>query len=253
MGFAGGRVVWTSHDLSRYPVCHILTATVPDPRAVEIPECGEDEETGYGTGEDVGAWAGDGPLLVGNIDWGDPACDPSCPQPSLVRVLPAKLRTLAEGPGVVYVRSVDAGRIVVERADGDVAVLDAAGRELLVVPFEPKEVVWTVLSGHDLVVKKAQSLEVYDVPSGKLRKRWSLTPGSYLFDAHAGIAVLLRGKSVHLLRLSDGRGASFSAPASIESADLEGPGLVYAYNTKPGPKHAHIVFVPFAEVLRRLR
>jgi hypothetical protein len=253
LGFAGGRVVWTSHFGGRYPICQVMTATVDAPRAREIPECYEDEETGYGSGEDVGAWAGDGPLLVGNTTWDDPGCDPSCPPSTLVRVGATKLQRLKSGDAIVYVHSVDAGRILVVRDDGDVALLDATGRELFVLPFKPKEVVWTELGGDDLAVKKARRLDVYDARSGKLRKSWSLRAGSRLFDVHAGIAVILRGKLVQLLRLSDGHGAAYAAPGEVTSAEIEEPGLVYAYNApKAGSKPGRIVFVPLAEVQGRL-
>lgn len=257
MAMAGRRVVWTSHTGGgRYPVCAVYTATVDAPRAREIPECEEDEETGYGSGEDVGAWAGDGPLLVGNSEWGEPACggEGGCPAPALVRVRPTRLQEVKTGDAFLYVRSVDAGRIALLREEGDAAILNAAGRELRVIQARPEEIEHVVIQGNDLAVKKARSVEVYDVRTGKLRRTWNLKPGSYMLDMHAGVAALVRGRRVQLLRLADGHGAAYTAAGRIVSAELEGPGLAYAFNVpRGGSKPGRVAFVPFEALRRALR
>jgi hypothetical protein len=253
LGFAGRRAVWTNEDGGRYPVCTVLTATIDAPKARVIPECTEDEETGYGSGEDAGAWVGDGPLLVGNTLWGDPGCSGGCPESTLVRVRPGRLQTLRKGDDFVYVRSVDAGRIVLLRDDGNVAVVNSGGGPLLVLAFAPKEVKQVAIQGADLAVKKAASVEAYDAKTGRLRKTWKLRAGSIMTDLHARIAVLVRGKRVQLLRLSDGHGASYSASGEVVTAQLEAPGLVYAFDAPHAGTHpGRIVFVPLASVLRQL-
>lgn len=256
-GFAGGRVVWTSYEEQRYPVCSVWTATVTASRARLIHECPADSETGYGAGQEVGAWAGDGPLLVGSVAYGDSGCDTDCDSPldtGLIRVVGQRLRQVREGQQTLVVRSVSGNRIATLRPDGAVGVLDPSGRVLRVLPFRPKQVREVAIDGNDLLVKKETELAVYDARSGALRKTWKLRAGSALVDAHAGIAVLIRADRVQLLGVTDGHGDAYTAPGAVAGAALEAAGLVYAYNRgKETKATARVLFVPFARVERRLR
>ena len=121
-----------------------------------------------------------------------------------------------------------------------------------------------VLTGSRAVVLAGGQLRVYDVRSGRRIASWPLAkPPQELAGAAAGLVVFVHGRSVHVVRLRDGREAVFEAPAhripganpgtKRVEADISPGGLYYSYNLAHGRYAGRVVFVALARVLARLR
>jgi hypothetical protein len=76
-----------------------------------------------------------------------------------------------------------------------------------------------------------------------------------LTDAENGIAVYVLGREIHLLRLSDGAATVVRPPATrgTVEAQLERSGLFYAYQAADKELPGRVAFIPYAEVVGRLR
>ena len=153
---------------------------------------------------------------------------------------------------------VDGGRVLAQRPDGTLLVLDAAGDKVVQSwQFAPNELTGAALSGAQVVVSSVDELRVYDVATGALRATWRLptdltTPR--LRDANGGLAVYARGPAIHVVRLTDGRDVGVYARGQGEQPDaaIEPQGLYYAYNMIGRLKPGRLAFVPRAQLLRQL-
>jgi Tol biopolymer transport system component len=157
--------------------------------------------------------------------------------------------TLRSGAHAAGVDSVSGGLIAVREPDA-VAILDDQGKLVRVFPFGPDEVDRAVLDGGRLVVARAGVLEVYDARSGRAELQRPLPAGYRLTDVDGGVAVLVSGAKIVLLRLADGRSSKLAPGRGPVSAELEPPGLYYSYAIPGGG--GRVVFVPRAEIVRRL-
>ena len=178
---------------------------------------------------------GDGDLLV--FDDAD----------RLVRIGAERATTLRTGEHAAPVESVSGGLIAIREPDA-VAVVDERGNVVRVFPLAVSA---ARLDGGRLVVARASALDVYDVASGALLLERPLPSGSTLTDADGGIAVLLHGATIMLLRLADGSSTTLAPGAGPVLADLEPPGLYYSFPA--GDSGSRVVFVPRASLLRQLR
>jgi hypothetical protein len=136
------------------------------------------------------------------------------------------------------------------RKPGTVTVVDDQGTIVRSISFTPADVSAARLDGTRLVVWRFGTLEVYDVTTGVRVLTRPMPASNRLVDVDGGIAVLLRGATITVLRLDDGRSYTLTSGAEPTLADLEGPGLYYSYKTADGG--GRVVFLPRAEVLRRL-
>ena len=239
---AGSLVAWSSYDYGRTDVV-VKSPTLDHP--VSLGFGGEGEDSTWPTGVPDYHLRGDGNLLVesdsaslvrvgvGSGTCGDLAC--------------TALRTERDGH-VCCVDSVSGGLIAL-REPGTVTVLDDQGRLVRSFPFAPDDVNAARLDGGRLVVWRFGALEEYDVATGARLLARLLPAGYRLADVDGGIAALTSTGGVELLRLDDGR--SLTLPGGDPAlADLEPPGLYYSYATAGGG--GRVVFVPRAEILRRL-
>jgi hypothetical protein len=149
---------------------------------------------------------------------------------------------------------VDAGRIVAQpNSGGPITIYSAKGTVLKTIAVPNGASSGTVLQGSQLATLSNGHLYVYDVSSGALKKTIPLQ-ATALRDLQKGIAVYLNGRSIHVLRLSDGKQFKLTLPGKgFVDAQIEAPGLYYVYNLAKGTSKGHIVFVPFATVLKKLR
>jgi hypothetical protein len=101
-----------------------------------------------------------------------------------------------------------------------------------------------------IYLSRADGTNLRRLIRGELSSKALVPAGFPLADVDGGVAVLLRGDTVMLLRLADGR--SFTSRTGSEStlADLEAPGLYYSYATPDG--EGRVVFVPRSEVEQKL-
>jgi len=166
---------------------------------------------------------------------------------------------VAVAPAVV---AVDAKRIAAQNPDGSVTIYSAKGAVLQSIPIPSGTFSGFALQDSQLVTIRDDKLELYNVSSGRLVKTISVAAGSRLRDLQNGLAVYVSKLKVHVLRLSDKRGVTYSPPGKgTVDAQIEPSGLFYSYNTKsevylmrfPNTKSpGRVVFVPYAKVLKEL-
>src|SRR4029077_6971980 len=97
--------------------------------------------------------------------------------------------------------------------------------------------------GSQLVTLTSTALTVWDTATGYRLRSFALPPGRrVLEDVDGGIAVLGSSGAAHLIRLSNGRGATYTHAAH---AQLEPQGLYFASGSQ-------LRFVPRADLPRQL-
>jgi hypothetical protein len=151
--------------------------------------------------------------------------------------LDVRLATIAAGKTTLRAASLDRHRIAVLRSDQKVALYDSdnSGRLLLTVaPSSAREVV--LRQDYIVVLTRTKTLAV--------------AAGAARLDVHSGVAAYAVGRTVHVLRLSDGKDAILAtAPRAIQGLEVEAPGIAYSYNTVKGIKEVgNLAFVPMAKV-----
>jgi hypothetical protein len=154
---------------------------------------------------------------------------------------------IASSAGALTPLSVDGGRILVDHEDGTMGILASDGSVLRSFTFDEASVRGARLQGNVLVVQTSASLEVTDATTGVFQRRWPLpTPNAALTDLQSGIAVLVAGTDIHLLRLSDGADAVIhTSGTGPVLAQLKPSGLFYSY-TADDPKYpGRVVFVAY--------
>jgi Tol biopolymer transport system component len=251
IALAGSRAAWVTSapgdggDDSCAFSFESATVAEPAPRIVNVGEP-------YGSScelRDIEHVRGDGGLLVFNDEPEHPA--------RLVQLGVGTRKcgevlctTLGNGRQAAPVDSVS-GALIAVRSHAAVTVLDSHGTPVRRFAFAPADVYAARLDGHRLVVARSYTIESYDVATGAQELTRPLPAGYELVDVDGGVAVSRRMDAVILMRLSDGASMRLAPGQGPVLADLEPPGLYYSYATGDGG--GRVVFVPRAEVLRRLR
>ena len=155
-----------------------------------------------------------------------------------------RLHDAASGRSRRPVESVSRGLIAVRETDA-VAVLDERGALVRLFPFAEGEVTAARLDGGRLVVARAGVIEAYDVSTGAGLFQQPMPARCRLVDVDGGLAVLLRGNSIMLLRLDDGRSRILTPGRSPVLAELEPAGLFYSYGVAGGA--GRVAFLPRSE------
>jgi len=210
----------------------------------------------------LGPAAGGARLLVFNsyrlCQWWNPDCDGQGDEPRvfaerLWRIAGDRLVAIGKGPSSYEPVDVDGNRIVVAMARGTVRVLDARGR--LVRSFSFRDATSAQLSGNDLVVVRDDTLEVWDLATGQRRPSYPLERGfgpvPVVEDAEQGIATVVIGVAIHLIRLADGKDVVLDIPnqAGPSHAELEPSGLFYSWNEPYTRKPGRLAFLPWEDVV----
>jgi hypothetical protein len=190
----------------------------------------------------VGNIAGKGSLLVFNTwrEYGPPSTW------QLWRVDSHGKSPLHPGSGPMAAVDVDGNRILVQRADGHLALLKANGSTVRDFPFAPARAGGARLDGPTIVVETTKAIVIHDASTGRAVRTWS-TIG--LEDVEGGIAVARSADGIHLLRLADGHAATVPI-RSVVAARLTRAGLFYATGS---PSKTQLGFVPSSTVRARLR
>jgi hypothetical protein len=258
LALGGNRVVWQERNGGNDLELAIRTATVSSP----VPKDVSYVVNGDGAGGDpAGDWTGhllaDGPLLVfarwshceeaegGSTFRPCAAGQPDVYAGALHRIVNGRDTVLRRGDDLIEPVWVDGGRILVRRPDGTLVLLRTNGQPLRAFDVGAGATD-AVFQGRRLAVLRPASLDVYDTASGvRVRSFHLRSMPRRLVDVQSGIAVLLSGGRVHLVKLESGRGATFVPPRGVPLfAQLEPGGLFYAAGTR-------LFFVPFADLLRR--
>jgi hypothetical protein len=285
---AADRVAWVPWIGGLSGSTWLLTATIRGPKAIVRFTRDAGRTSDGGLGDSVGNVHGDGSLLVFNT-WSDCLTEPQepdfypCPKgipartrttyrERLWRVVGGRKRLLAASRNELAAVSVAAGRILVRRADGSLELRGATGALLRRFPFRPGEVQAAVLDATELVVlyRRGPGLtwRVYRPGSGNLVRVLAASPEvggaihptrtperpiSDLLDVERGVLAYAVGRTVHVVRLADGRAATFRPSAVTVPGrppvfvQLEPPGLTYAYDVR-GPLQGRVRFAPFGAI-----
>jgi hypothetical protein len=246
---AGERVVW--HDVlaaNTYSDIEVMTAVAGGGKPAPL----YDFETFHDPdeyGPQIGGFAGDGDLLVYGA-W-KLATSGAVTNSRLLRVEGSRQRIIHRFGDAIVSASVDADRIAVAEAQ-TVSVLDRAGSLLREIRPPIPKIDAVALHGPQLVVAGPGALVVYDAVSGRRVRSLPLTRGSRLDDLANGIAVVVRGATVHARRVADGRDVVVAQPSGYDvQAQIERAGLTYAYTTNDN-KDGYVVFVTWQALQRRL-
>jgi hypothetical protein len=225
----------------------LYTATLPRPKERLLARATRTGDVGGTlTGGWIGGLVGDGDLLAADT-WTTGAAG-EVTAAALRRIRGAKLTAIATGLPVVQSSSADGGRIAVARLDGTIALYSNFGAvQRTIVPSSVKEV---ALQGGDLaVLTQSSTLEIYSASSGYRRATWPVPAVAERLDLSGGIAVYAVNRTVHVLRIADGKEIELPpAPRAIAGLEIEAPGIVYAYNTVKGIREiGNLAFVPTAK------
>jgi hypothetical protein len=291
VALAGRRVAWGWDGGGNFHDSVVSTATVGRPlRATKLAT--ESHNVDSLAGGFAGSPHGDGALLVyGKWQVCEGATEDDCPvdtpkrkpyDSQVYRVRGTRSERIASDAGELGVLDVSAGRIAVLRSDHSVAILRATGAPGRTFPFEPGELRGAMLDGRRLVVLRRSNgrhtVDAYDVLNGSHVSRPIAPPGPAsdrrclwpvvslplcrepyarlrLADSESGIAVYILGREIHLLRIADGARTVVRPPATrgAVEAQLERPGLYYAYRVADAKLPGRVAFVPYAQIVGRLR
>ncbi len=192
-----------------------------------------------------GRVAGRGSLLVFSTYLFEGAAPPR--RARLWRLEGRRKALVVRGAGAGEPAAVDRRRIVVERADGQVALLRPDGRVLgRVAPRGGASSLLSAgllehpsagLSGRDLVVLRRGRLLVYEASSFRLRRAFSVGRHARFAGVAGGLVAWTVGTDIHLLCVRDGREATIrSKSRSRVDAALTSAGLFYAVHPRRVPE-----------------
>jgi hypothetical protein len=272
---AGNRVEWLATSGGNSQDMELEAATLGRPNVAEVMYA---ENTGGAQGGVDGDWLGnlhgDRSLLVFN-SWrqctisrrqGAPPCTPGqqaggifYSKQTLWKLVGLSKARIRNGPDSLAAASVDAARIALQSVvDGSIVVVDERGAKLTQNPITAGTDAGTALSGQQVVTLRGTTMQVWNAQTGHLDGSVSLPaagPTPSLRDTQSGLAVYLRGRAVHVVRLADSKDVAYVAPAGSQLVDaqLEAAGLSYAYNLSRGRAPGRVVFVPWAALQQKLR
>jgi len=247
IALAGDRVAVMDHSVGGKGPSDfwtLWTATVTVPRVVQVR---------YQSSAAVTDLVGDAGLLV-FTEWGP--CTISAPCGSepkkngkLFRFQGSKAVQIASSSGALTPLSVDAGRILVDHEDGRLELMRADGSSLRTFRYEPGGLLGAKAQGRDLVLLMPGVIAHYDTETGERLHEWPLSGGDpRLEDLHGGVAVYVSGEYVHVVRLSDGRDVALPSLGQRPLAQLEAPGLFYAYRVEDAQYPGRVTFIPFDQL-----
>lgn len=273
IAIAGNRLEWLETAGGNLQDMVLEAATLGKPKFTQIAFAENDAGAEGGVdGDWIGRLYGDGTLLVYNT-WHE--CMLSRPEGSapcgtgqlvggtvytkqilwkLVGLTKARIRSGDDALGAV---AADGGRVALQSIrNGSVIVVDSHGHRLTSSAITGATSSGTAMQGAQVVTLRGTSLQVWDASSGHLNGVVPLPAGTgapMLEDVQNGIAVYLRGRAVHVIRLADSKHAAFVVPGKrAVGAQIEAPGLSYAYNTTSGSSRGRVVFVPWADLQAKL-
>jgi hypothetical protein len=152
---------------------------------------------------------------------------------------------------------VDRGRIVVREPSGAVEILRGDGSLARRFSFAAGAVKGVALDAADIVVLTPSRLEAYSAVTGTLRHSISLAasaaPTRRLEGVDDGLAALVEGTSIRVVRLEDGRATVIRPPHGSGPVDahLQPPGLCYSYHDRASAEPGRLALLPRADLLAR--
>jgi hypothetical protein len=253
IALAGKRVAWIRSLAGNTEADDYLYTATLGQREVKLESATRTGDTSGSSmkGRWIGGLVGSGKLLTANI-W---ATDGSgtVTYATLEGVTPGKLHQLAAGPGTLTAESSDSDRVAVARSDGTVAIYGGGGSLLeTITPSSVKEI--ALRKDYLVALTKTRTLEIYNANTGAFIRKWPVPAGTAHLDVNQNIAVFSVWRRVYAVQLTTGKQAVIAgAKRAIVAAQIEAPGVVYAYNTVKGLKDiGNIAFLPLAGVTSAL-
>jgi hypothetical protein len=167
----------------------------------------------------------------------------------------APRRLAAANPAVIL--AVAGDRIVVADPRGRVQVVSTDGRRVATYR-PPGPARGATLDEDRLYVLTDQTLQAVSLPGGRPVGVWrfqrSTGPPPRLAGVRSGLAVVVAGASIRLIRLADGRTAALALPRGgppVHARVIE-DSLVYAFHVPRATPSARLVEVPFDTLRTRL-
>jgi hypothetical protein len=254
VALAGSRIAWirnlSGNDESDD---YLFTATLPRLHTTRLLAA---TRTGDVTGGQLkGAWinglVGSGAVLAVNT-WTTNVTG-AVSKAALSLVGPTALHLIAVGPGTLTAASADTGRIAVARSNATVAIFSSSGRLLRVIaPSSIKQI--ALRKDYLVVLTKSQTLEIWNSRTGAYIRKWPVPGGATNLDVSQNIAVFSIWRRLYALQLTTGKQALLAQPKrAVVAAEIEAPGVVYAYNTVRGIRTiGNLAFLPLSTVKRAL-
>jgi hypothetical protein len=196
--------------------------------------------------------------------------NPRLAEKRLWRVDGLRRSAIASGRTLGDPVAVDRGRILLQGGVPWAEIVDARGRVVVRLPVPgPRRNLLDLmtprlaLAGNRVAFLDKRRLRVYDAGSGRLLTARRVPPGrKQLAGASSGLIAYVHGRTVHVVRLGDGRetilrvAAARPTPGQRElqnqvelvHADLSAAGLFYSYNVPSEDGPGRVVFVPRARL-----
>jgi hypothetical protein len=274
LALGGTRALWVDHDNSGHVYCASRTATARAPTPVNAGLCSGKAD------DDVASIAGGSGLLVldhlhftfcsscaGAVTV--PLSGATASDITLVSVdANGKGTTIASGRDALLVTAVDAGRLLLVRPDGRLAILSASGTVLDTIPLPAATatVIGAALQGDDIILvtsgefqtganKGDAALVLWNISArdGTVKKKITIDAQSRFGGVQSGLLAYTLGPWVTIVRLRDGRSVTIE-PGSWEGNDvfaaLTSVGLFYSYvqPTRHSSTFGRVAFVPLTDV-----
>jgi len=257
LAIAGTRVAWLANEGGNLESDdYLFTSSVTRPKERKVASalrsgdsCPAGRETPHCAGPWLGGLVGAGNTIAVNRWTTDSQGDVTSGELSLLDGTTTK--QIASGSNTIEAESVDRGRVVVLRSDGEVAMYSSSGDLLrTVTPPSAKSV---ALSGHALVVlTKTRTLDLYYAPNGTLSKTCPVhgSGAPQNLDVQGDIAIYSVGDSVHAQALGDCKDRVVGTlQGRVAFAHIDSAGLAYAGNgIRKTFGKGTLVFVPLARV-----
>jgi len=161
---------------------------------------------------------------------------------------------------VAWPRSVDAGRALLERKDGSLAVIAANGKLIRGFRFAQRPLAAEFAGQHLVVLSPARAvrqLQVYRLSDGKRVRSWPTPSGgtAELQTARGRFAAYVVGIAIHVIDLMNGHVIVLRFPqqAGRTYARFVPTGLVYSYGEAYSVRPGRLGFVPMAALVESLR
>lgn len=165
--------------------------------------------------------------------------------------LSERCRLVTSAPERLTLLGADRGRLAIRLQGGPVEIRSVAGARLATISL-PREHSQTALFGDRFLVRRKESVEVYRAATAALTGTFRPPEGARLVDAEGGLAVLVAGRTIHVVRITDRRTVRIRVPGSgVPHAQLEPAGLFYSYAVTRGRDRGRVAFLPLRALLRR--
>jgi sugar lactone lactonase YvrE len=256
---SGTTALWADFDQGNHSYCTSGSSSLAAPKIKDAGLCTGDPD------DVIGGIAGQEGTFVVN-HWTE--CSTGCPNGvdtyggdrvsdvTLVRIAPDGAKTtIGTGKDALTVAAMDGGRLLLVRADDELAIVSSSGATLRTIPFQTARVYGAALQGNDVVVETSNQLIDFSASTGKKIAARGIPRNDDLSfgGVESGIAVWTLRRELVLERLRDGRTVTIQPGGLPVRATFSSAGLYYSYTASTHGENGHVAFVPLAVVLRAFR